>query len=417
LVRPYLRNIDLTFDEDNSIIKKAGSANPEEISRYRIDPVMNVAIINLTGGGLSYGYINYLSEVLPRMLRYRQIKQLYAFVPPGSSPYFTDILPAEYLLQCEDGLAGLRQLRREIHRVSPDVVFFPSNRWLDLGRIPSVSMVQSMLPMVMPFGGNGWRDIMKNLVRLLYTWRASKRANRVIAVSNFVQKFLVDTWHISPERINVIYHGVNPALAAAAQRMPNGIPGDWAGRFLFTAGSMHPYRGLDDVIKAMAILASQGVRPPLVIAGGADHTQLPYLKRMQNLAEKLGVQAQIAWVGQLNAAEMAWGYHHCQLFLMTSRVEACPNIALEAMSHGAFCLAADNPPLPEFFQEAAIYYRPRCGEALAQAITTAWAQSPERAASLRMQASQRARDFTWEKTTALTVLELELATQYPLMIS
>ena len=372
---------------------------------------MKVAIINLTGGGLSYGYINYLSEVLPRMLRHRQITQLHVFVPPGCSPYFRDILPVECLLKCEDSLAGRGQLRQEIRRVSPDVVFFPSNRWLDLGRIPSVSMVQSMLPMVMPFGGNGWRDIAKNLVRLLYTWRAGKRANRVIAVSNYVQKFLIDTWHIAPERIGVIYHGVNPPLAAEAQIMPNGIPGEWTGRFLFTAGSMHPYRGLDNVIKAMAIIASQGVRPPLVVAGGADHSQLPYLKRMQNLAEKLGVQAQIAWVGQLNAAEMAWCYHHCQLFLMTSRVEACPNIALEAMSHGAFCLAADNPPLPEFFQGAAIYYRPRSGEALAHAITAALAYAPERAASLRMQARKRAGDFTWEQTTARTVHELELATQ------
>jgi glycosyltransferase involved in cell wall biosynthesis len=158
------------------------------------------------------------------------------------------------------------------------------------------------------------------------------------------------------------------------------------------------------------MLASQGVRPPLVIAGGADHTQLPYLKRMKNLAEQLGVQAQIAWVGQLNAAEMAWGYHHCQLFVMTSRVEACPNIALEAMSHGAVCLAADNPPLPEFFQAAALYYRPRCREALAQAITAALSYSPERVASLRRQASKRAGDFAWETTTDLTVQELELAT-------
>ena len=115
----------------------------------------------------------------------------------------------------------------------------------------------------------------------------------------------------------------------------------------------------------------------MVIAGGVDldRTQLPYLQRMKNLAEKLGVNSQIAWTGHLNAAEMSWCYSHCRLFLMTSRVEACPNIALEAMSHGAFCLAADNPPLPEFFQEAALYYRPKCGEALAQTISAALAYS------------------------------------------
>jgi glycosyltransferase involved in cell wall biosynthesis len=94
---------------------------------------------------------------------------------------------------------------------------------------------------------------------------------------------------------------------------------------------------------------------------------------------------------------------------MTSRVEACPNIALEAMSHGAFCLAADNPPLPEFFQEAALYYRPKSGAALAQAISAALAYSPEAATRMRLRAKQRAGDFTWEKTIERTVHELELA--------
>jgi glycosyltransferase involved in cell wall biosynthesis len=97
------------------------------------------------------------------------------------------------------------------------------------------------------------------------------------------------------------------------------------------------------------------------------------------------------------------------MFLMTSRVEACPNIALEAMSHGAVCLAADNPPLPEIFQEAALYYRPKCGEALAQAISAALAYSPDEAEVRRVRAQQRAGDFTWEETTDRTVHEFHRA--------
>ena len=373
---------------------------------------MKVAIVNLTGGGLSHGYINYLSEVLPRMISHPGVDQVFAYIPLGYTQYFTGVVPGECLRPFEGNLQGRRQLRLDVGRMSPDVVFFPGNQWLDLGQIASVAMVQSMLPMVMPFGGNGWLDIAKNLVRARLIRIACQRANRVIAISNYVKEFLVNNWHIAPSRIGMIYHGVNPPPAADTMRIPVSIPEDWSGRFLFTAGSMHPYRALDDVLKAMAVLASQGVRPPLVIAGGVDldRSQLPYLRKMKKLAEKLGVQSQIAWTGHLEAEEMSWCYSHCRLFLMTSRVEACPNIALEAMSNGAFCLAADNPPLPEFFQEAAIYYRPKCGEALAQAISSALAYSPEAAGLLRLQARKRAGDFTWEKTTEHTVHELELAT-------
>jgi glycosyltransferase involved in cell wall biosynthesis len=372
---------------------------------------MKVAVVNLTGGGLSNGYINYLSEVLPRMLRHPRLSQIYAYVPPGYLPLFSGIVPPGNLQPCDNSRGGSRRLRQSIRSISPDVVFFPSNRWISLGGIPSVAMIRNMLPLVMPFGGNGWKDIVKNVGRARLSRIACKRAGRVIAVSKYVQQFLVDSWHISPSRIGMVYHGVNLPLPIDARRIPQTVPAEWTGRFLFTAGSMHPYRALDDVLNAMAVLASQGVRPPLVIAGGVDldRTQLPYLQRMKKLAEKLGVRSQIAWTGHLNAAEMSWCYSHCRLFLMTSRVEACPNIALEAMSHGAFCLAADNPPLPEFFQESAIYYRPKSGAALAQAITSALAYSPEAAGLLGLKARKRAGDFTWEETTARTVHELELA--------
>jgi glycosyltransferase involved in cell wall biosynthesis len=372
---------------------------------------MKVAIVNLTGGGLSYGYIKYLSEVLPRMLRHPRVKELFVFLPPGFAQYFTALVPAACLRQFEGGFQGRRQVRLDIGRISPDVVFFPGNQWMNPGQIPSVAMIQSMLPMVMPFGGNGWLDIVKNLFRARLTKIACQRANRVIAISNYVQEFLINNWHIPPTRIGMVYYGVNPPPAATAMRIPAGIPPEWSGGFLFTAGSMHPYRGLDDVIKAAAVLASQGVRPPLVIAGGVDldPTQLPYLKRMKKLAEESGIQSHIAWTGHLEADEMSWCYSHCRIFLMTSRVEACPNVALEAMSHGAFCLAADNPPLPEFFQDAAIYYQPRSGRTLAQAISTALAYSPEAAGVLCRQARKRAGDFTWEKTTERTIHELELA--------
>jgi glycosyltransferase involved in cell wall biosynthesis len=373
-------------------------------------PGMRVAIINLTGGGLSYGYLNYLSEMLPRMRSNARINQLYVYLPPGFSKYFAGMVPSEFLRQLDRGFQGRLQLRGDISRIAPDILFFPGNQWMNLGRIPSVSMVQSMLPMAMPFGGNGWFDIAKNFVRARLTKIACERATRVIAISHYVKEFLINHWHVAPSRIGMVYHGVNQPPASEAMRIPVGVPRDWRGRFLFTAGSMHPYRALDDVIKAMAVLASQGVHPPLVIAGGVelDPTQLPYLQRMKKLAETLGVN-QIAWVGHLDKAEMSWCYSNCRLFLMTSRVEACPNIALEAMSHGAFCLAADNPPLPEFFQDTALYYRPKSGEALAQVISQALTYSAEAAELLRLRARKRAGDFTWDKTMVSTMHELELA--------
>ena len=72
--------------------------------------------------------------------------------------------------------------------------------------------------------------------------------------------------------------------------------------------------------------------------------------------------------GNLSEKEMSWCYKNCKMFVMTSRVESFGIIAGEAMAHGYICISVDNPCLPEIFRVAAVYYLPRKGKLLAEAI-------------------------------------------------
>jgi glycosyltransferase involved in cell wall biosynthesis len=121
------------------------------------------------------------------------------------------------------------------------------------------------------------------------------------------------------------------------------------------------------------------------------------------------VERQIHWAGQLSSAEMSWCYYHSRLFVMTSRVEACPNVALEAMSHGAFCIATDNPPLPEFFGEAALYYPPGRSDTLADMILAALSETPEVQSKRRATLRQHATHYSWQNTVEQTIQEIAFA--------
>ena len=67
----------------------------------------------------------------------------------------------------------------------------------------------------------------------------------------------------------------------------------------------------------------------IAIAGKADRSAGAYETRMRRLAARLGVADAIVWAGHLAPEEMAWAYDHCAAFVVTSRAEACPNVALE----------------------------------------------------------------------------------------
>jgi glycosyltransferase involved in cell wall biosynthesis len=106
---------------------------------------------------------------------------------------------------------------------------------------------------------------------------------------------------------------------------------------------------------------------------------------------------------------MAWCFRHCEAFVMTSRAEACPNVALEAMSHGCRVVSTGQPPMPEFFGEAARYYRAGDAIDLARAVRALLGESPEDSRGRRETARTRAAGFRWPDTADRTIGELTRA--------
>lgn len=371
---------------------------------------MKIAVVNLTGGGISGGYLKYLRELLPLLHRDPEVSKLQVFLPADARPLLASWLPEEDGFTCEDTRPGRSLLKQRLRELSPDVVFFPSYRWLDLGGLPTVSMIRNMEPLARPIAGNRAIDMVKNLGRAYAAWQACRHATRVIAVSNYVRDFLIRAWHIPAERLGVVYHGADSLGEVTLMSTPANLTGIDGQPFLFTAGSIRPARGLEDLVDALGALATaQGLRPPLVVAGELNSAALPYHQQIMARAERRGVAGQIYWVGQLTPEEMSWCYTHCQTLVMTSRVEACPNVALEALSHGCLSVAAANPPLPEFFADAAYYYTQGDGGSLATVLMKAREIPADERQALRILTQKRARQFTWEKAATGTLREIKLA--------
>lgn len=369
---------------------------------------MHIAIVNLTGGGFSGGYVKYLQTLLPLLRADHRIDRLDVFVPPSMSGMLA--IPSVPLLTWPEGdpLWGFRVLKRQLRVLNPDVVFVPTARWLGCGQIPVVAMVRNMEPLEVPFAGNTLATGLKNVARAFAARRACRRATRVIAISNHVRDFLSDRWQISGDKIGVVYHGVERASECGPSRMPAALAARQPGRFIFTAGSIRPARGLEDAIEATARL--RGITPglALVIAGGPDAGTRPYHERLKRRARELAVDDRIIWTGVLSPAEMWWCFEACSAFVLTSRAEAGPNTALEAMSRGCVSVSVDHPPMPEFFGATALYYRAGDIALLTQRLSSVLAGDPSMP-ELRAAAVRRAAEFGWETTASGTVSQLRLA--------
>jgi glycosyltransferase involved in cell wall biosynthesis len=360
---------------------------------------MHIAVANLTRGTMSGGYRKYLQVLVPFLARDPRVSKVEVYTPDSE---WRLVLDPEMVKRwpAADYRRGFPQLRRWLVQSPPDVLFVPTAQVIRCG-LPVVSMIRNMEPLLTPFGGGLWAEGLRNVIRARIARRAAVQANRVIAVSDHVRRFLASQWSIDPRKIGVVYHGVD---AVGRTRRPALARDIAPGTFIFTAGSLRPARGLEDLLNAMDTMADA---PSLLIAGEADPATRGYAARLRGRAESMS--ARVVWLGALDGDEMAWCFENCQAFVMTSRAEACPNTVLEAMAHGCFSISTDCPPMPEFFLDAAVYYRARDAGDLAARLSSLPAVTEEQRRAVRTRALERAGKFSWANTASQTVTELAMA--------
>lgn len=367
---------------------------------------MKIAIINLTGGGLSGGYKKYIVNVIPRLFNNKQIKDIIIFLPPQALNFVALNNFSAKTWPFIDYYNGFKWLKSQIKKFSPDVIFIPTARWLNVGKVPVVSMIQNMAPLVFPIQGS-IKETTKNVIRYYLSKRAIKKSNRIIAISNYVKNFLVKKWGIEENKIGVVYHGVS--LPNIKMIKPEALKHLDDKIFIFTAGSIYPYRGLEDIIFAFNNLTKKLNDIYLVIAGEVPRSMKSYKSKLEDLIKSLNIHSKVIWTNFLSDEEMSWCYKNCSLFVMTSRIEACPNIVLEAMANGCLCISTDNPPMPEFFGDIAIYYHAKNIESLTEAILKILSLDNKKKQEISERIMSRAYSFSWDICAKKTIEQLQKA--------
>ena len=114
---------------------------------------MRIALVYLSGGGLSGGATTTLRQQVPAMARHPEVEQITVFLPPSASQgVLADLDVSVQSWPERDHRAGFRALLRAVERMSADVIYIPNAAYLH-SDIPTVCMVRNTEPILQPFGG------------------------------------------------------------------------------------------------------------------------------------------------------------------------------------------------------------------------------------------------------------------------
>jgi len=262
-----------------------------------------------------------------------------------------------------------QNMARIVREAGADVLFTPYQVGPQIVGTRQVLMIRNMEPFLFDAYRYSPRTWLRNRLLRSASARSLRKADRVIAVSRFVRDHLLHNLGIDAARVRTIYHGSrdlrSDADAAQDREVLRRI--GVTGEYVLTCGSMLPYRRCEDAIAAFSRAAPLlGDHAQLVIAGSGTDRRYEELIRRAIAASP--VCERILPVGQVPSETMAALYRHCQVCVIATEIEACPNIALEAMAAGCAIIAADCPPLPEVFAGCCEQY-----PGWMTACATAWA--------------------------------------------
>ncbi len=216
----------------------------------------------------------------------------------------------------------------------------------------------------------------------------------------------------APERTWVVTPGVDAALFRPAAPQPDLQLGEtpaWARRlelaeplardFVVAAGRLHPLKGFDLAIEAIAAMP-QHLRPHLVIAGEPSEDFTGYLDQLKTSANRLGVANTVSFIGPQSRMDLATLFREARVVLIPSHSETYGLVALEAAASGVPVVAAASGGLSEAVidGETGIVLPSRDPQVWADALSELLA-NPDLTARLSQAARQRAEGLTWTRST------------------
>ena len=173
-------------------------------------------------------------------------------------------------------------------------------------------------------------------------------ADRVIAECPQDEDDLVRLYAANPARITIVPCGYDPdEFSPRDQATARDILGiDRDERVILQLGRIVRRKGIDTVIEAVGRLRHVYHEPArLLVVGGPDRIATRYrddeLARLMHLAETLGVDDRVTFVGRRDRAELADYYAAADVFVSTPWYEPFGITPLEAMACGTPVIGSD----------------------------------------------------------------------------
>lgn len=227
-------------------------------------------------------------------------------------------------------------------------------------------------------------------IGLKLNFRNLRRCHSIVSISEATKQDLTRFMGIPPEKIRVIYPGIDHSLFNQENAVrPMKDPSREIGVYFLYVGDPEWRKNLRGVLEALAGMPDN-VR--LIIAGKLAPKDL----RLRQWLDETNTTGRVLLPGFVPDDDLPRLYGHAVGFVFPTRYEGFGLPVAEAMACGCPVITSRNSSLPEVAGPAALYIDPARSEDIREAMLTLLHNRQQRE-SLSSQGLVQVQRFTWEQ--------------------
>jgi glycosyltransferase involved in cell wall biosynthesis len=222
---------------------------------------------------------------------------------------------------------------------------------------------------------------------------AASRAARIIAVSEWTRRDVIELCGVAPGKVSVAYNGHRAERRTVRRESDNQLEIRQGIRkpFFLHVGTLEPRKNLPALLRAFARTIESGDGQHQLVLCGEPGREGAHLRR---LSAELDLNSSVIFTGHVDDRCLARLYTDAEALVYPSLYEGFGIPPLEAMSYGTPVIASRAAALPEVVGDAALLVDPNDESEIAAAMTRE---------ELARRGRQRAGMFTWNDAAAATL--------------
>lgn len=239
-------------------------------------------------------------------------------------------------------------------------------------------------PMVTTFHDMNFATYNKNEYLVKIQKLSINRANKIIAVSQNTRKDLIEMWNVDPDKIEVVYHGVDTPISDTI--IGNRLVKE---PYILYVGRRETFKNFERLLDAFALIDHQ-FKDLRLVCTSENFTEKEIL-----LLQEKKIYDKVIHI-RADEKTMANLYKYAELFVYPSIYEGFGMPILEAMSYGCPVVISNTSCFPEIAKDAAVYFDPYNTESIVHGIEKAIDSDIKR--SCIDKGYERCKDFSWKRT-------------------